>query len=169
MNNKSKIVSALMVTAISFSLATSAIASKTQTKPATITPKVTAHPQDQTVYKEVNSLDVVVHPEKYLNKDIKIKGQFDKFSTLGLDYKPAYKSSEKFITILIKRDDVINHTVPLSEMKIFLPRDIAEKHIDLEEGDMIEFDGVMFSNALGDAWIEVKKFSILSKKNKDKK
>ena len=34
-----------------------------------------------------------------------LTGRFDKFSTLGLDYKPAFKSSEEYISFLIKRDD----------------------------------------------------------------
>lgn len=110
----------------------------------------------------VDSLDVVSHPAKYLNKRVTIRAKFDKFSTLGLDYKPAYKSSEKFITFLIKREDIINHTVPLSEMKNFLPKSEAEKHIDLKTGDLIEYSGVVFSNALGDVWIDVDKFKVLS-------
>ena len=35
-----------------------------------------------------------------INKNIKISGKFDKFSTLGLDYEPAMKSSEKYIGFL---------------------------------------------------------------------
>ena len=42
----------------------------------------------QKTYTVVNPLDVVARPNFYLNKNIKIKAKFDKFSTLGLDYKP---------------------------------------------------------------------------------
>lgn len=118
-------------------------------------------------YEPVRAIDVAANPTKYLNKHIKIKAKFDKFSTLGLDYKPAYRSSEQFITFLIKRDDVINHTIPLSEMKNFLKRDEAEKYIDLASGDDIEYYGYVFSNALGDAWVEVEKFVVLSSKSKE--
>lgn len=118
-------------------------------------------------YEPVRALDVVANPAKYLNKRIKIKAKFDKFSTLGLDYKPAFKSSEKYITFLIKRDDVINHTIPLSEMKNFLKREDAEKYIDLAAGDDIEYYGYVFSNALGDAWVEVEKFVVLTSKPKE--
>lgn len=117
-------------------------------------------------YPLVNSLDIVANPAKYLNKKVRIKAKFDKFSTLGLDYKPAFKSSEKYITFLIKRSDVTSHTIPLSELKNFLPRDIAEKYIDLKAGDEIEYSGVVFSNALGDAWIDVDKFTVLTQKPK---
>lgn len=127
----------------------------------------TVQKQAEVYYQPVNSLDVVAKPSKYLNKRIKIKAKFDKFSTLGLDYKPAYRSSDKYITFLIKRDDVANHTVPLSEMKNFLERKIAEKYIDLKPGDDIEYCGTVFSNALGDAWINVEKFTVLSQQSKE--
>ncbi len=52
---------------------------------------------------------------------------FDKFSTLGLDYKPALRENANYIGFLIQRDDVVDHDVPLSEMKLFLKRDYAEK------------------------------------------
>jgi hypothetical protein len=116
----------------------------------------------ESLYAPTSSLDIVTNPTKYLNKKVKIRAKFDKFSTLGLDYKPAYRSSEKYISFLIKRDDVINHTVPLSEMKNFLERDTAEKYIDLKPGDEIEYYGVVFSDALGDAWISVDKFTVLN-------
>ncbi len=117
-------------------------------------------------YQAVNPLDVVAKPNFYLNKNIMIKAKFDKFSTLGLDYKPAFKSSEDYISFLIRRPDVTNHNVPLSEMKIFLKRTEAEKYIDLNSGDDIEFCGKVFSNALGDVWINVDKFTVLSSKPK---
>lgn len=133
------------------------------------TPKAVTSPKAPEVYYEpVSSLAVAANPEKYLNKRIKIKAKFDKFSMLGLDYKPAYKSSEKYITFLIKRDDVKDHTVPLSEMKNFLPRDIAERYIDLKPGDEVEYSGTVFSAALGDTWINVEKFNVLSPNFKEK-
>lgn len=113
-----------------------------------------------------NALDVVAKPYFYLNKNIKIKGKFDKFSTLGLDYKPAMRSSEKYISFLIQRPDVPDHNIPLAELKIFLNRDEAEKHIDLNSGDIVEFSGKVFSTALGDAWMDVNNFTVISSKPK---
>lgn len=118
--------------------------------------------------QSVNALDVVAYPTKYLNKKIKVKAKFDKFSTLGLDYKPAYKSSEDYITFLIKRDDVINYVVPLSEMKNFLPRKLAEKYIDLKPGDEIEYVGTVFSDALSDTWVDVESFEVTKEVFKEK-
>lgn len=123
----------------------------------------------QKSYLTANPLDLVARPSFYLNKDVKVKGKFDKFSTLGLDYKPAMKSSEDYITFLIQRPDVTDHNVPLSEMKIFLKRTEAEKHIDLNAGDEVSFAGKIFSNALGDVWMDVEQFTVLTAKPKEEK
>lgn len=116
---------------------------------------------------EVKPLDLIENPDLYLNKKIKIKGTFDKFSILGLDYKPAMKSSEKYITFLIQRPEVSND-IPLSELKNFLAREVAEKYIDLNNGDVIEYTGTVFSSALGDAWVDVDSITVLKKKEEKK-
>ncbi len=115
-------------------------------------------------YQPTNPLDVVAKPNFYLNKNIKISGKFDKFSTLGLDYAPAMRSSDNYIAFLIQRPDINDHNLPLSEMKCFLPREEAEKYIELNSGDRIEFYGTVFSNALGDVWIDVKNFKPIDNK-----
>lgn len=107
-------------------------------------------------------LAVVSNPKGYLNKTILMNAKFDKFSTLGLDYKPAFKSSESYISFLIKRDDT-SFDIPLSEMKLFLKRDTAEEFIDLKTNDEIEIKGVVFSDALGDAWVDVQEMKITKK------
>ena len=84
-----------------------------------------------------------------------------------MDYKPAFRSSEKYISFLIQRPDVTDHNIPLSELKIFLNRTEAEKHIDLNSGDIVEFQGRVFSTALGDPWMDVDKFTVISTKPKD--
>ena len=132
-----------------------------------VTSNISANTQQFVASNYINSLDIVANPAKYLNKKVAIKGKFDKFSTLGLDYAPAMKSSEEFITFLIQRDDIKDHNIPLSEMKIFIKRAEAEKYIDINAGDEIEFTGTVFSNALGDAWIDAETFKIISKKAKE--
>lgn len=112
---------------------------------------------------------VVNNPSKYLNKNITFTANFIAYTSLGLDYKPAYKDPEKYIGILIERDDVKDHVIPLSEMKIFILRTEAEKHVDLDSGDKIKISGIVFSTALGDAWVDVKSFDVITQKNKDKK
>ncbi len=117
-------------------------------------------------YQPAKSLDLVRNPGMYLNKRVKITAKFDKFSSLGLDYKPAFRSSEKYITFLIRRDDSLND-VPLSELKNIMKREMAEKYIDLETDDVIEYSGLVFSNALGDVWLDVENFKIISSKSKN--
>ena len=61
-----------------------------------------------------------------------------------------------------------NHNIPLSELKIFLKKEVAEKNIGLDAGDQVEFTGKVFSSALGDAWMDVDDFKVLTKKNPKK-
>ena len=128
--------------------------------PAAVKPAQPTAVQLDTI--NVRPLDVVNSPKLYLNKTITMNAKFDKFSTLGLDYKPAFKSSDDYISFLIKRDDT-NYDIPLSEMKLFLKRDEAEKFIDLKTDDEISITGVMFSDALGDAWVDVKSLTVVKK------
>lgn len=169
---KNKIKKIILVMMISLGLgvgANSVVQSqvKTPVKAPVKTQQMTTKPSQPCPYLETKSLDVVANPTMYLGKRVKIRATFDKFSTLGLDYKPAFRSSEKYISFLIKRDDVKNHTIPLSEMKIFMKRDEAEKYIELSPGDIVEFCGTVFSDALGDAWVDVEKFTVISSKPKD--
>lgn len=162
MNNKIK--SLILILAVAAGLNVYAV---TQQIPSRTVVTANGVQQADYAYALVNPLDVVARPNFYLNKNIKIKAKFDKFSTLGLDYKPAMKSSEKYISFLIQRPDVTDHNIPLSELKIFLDRTEAEKHIELNSGDVIEFTGRIFSTALGDPWMEVNKFTVISTKPKE--
>mgnify|MGYP003294833836 CR=1 FL=1 len=107
-------------------------------------------------------ITVTTNPKAYLNKTITMKTKFDKFSTLGLDYKPAFRSSEDYISFLVKREDT-TYDIPLSEMKIFIKRKEAEKFIDLKTDDIVSITGTVFSDALGDAWVDVKELKIVQK------
>lgn len=111
----------------------------------------------------VTPLALVANPKEFLSKKIIMDGKFDKFSTLGLDYKKAFRDSNTYIGFMIQRDDVKDHDVPLSELKLFLKRDYAEKFVDLNTGDKISMTGIVFSNALGDAWVDITNIQILQK------
>ncbi len=137
-------------------------AKPTETKPAAT--KVESKPN--VVYEDVSALAVAQNPQKYLNKNIRIKGIFDKFSVVGLDYKPAFRSSEDYILFLIRKAEVKGHVIPLAEMKLFITRKEAEKHIDLESGDEIQFTGKVFATALSDPWIDVDSITIVTKSKK---
>ena len=126
-------------------------------------------PNGQKVYSYVAPLKIVAQPKFYVGKDVKFKAKFDKFATLGLDYKPAFRSSEKYISFMIQRDDVTDHDIPLSELKIFIDRKVAEKYIDLNSGDEVEVCGRVFSAALGDAWMDVDKFTVVKTVPKESK
>lgn len=110
----------------------------------------------------ISALAIVKSPRDFLNKSVIIDAKFDKFSTLGLDYKPAFKSSEEYISFLIKRDDT-TYDIPLSEMKLFIKREEAEKHIELKANDEIQIVGTVFSDALGDTWIDVTRLTLIKK------
>lgn len=137
------------------------ISNPAETKPAVQEGSVQQNENISKNYMLVSPLQVVENPGFYLGKHIKFRAKFDKFTTLGLDYKPAMKSSEDYISVLIQRPDVVDHDIPLSELKIFMDRKEAEKHIDLNSGDEIEFAGTIFSKALGDAWMNLEKFTII--------
>ena len=121
-------------------------------------------PQQKICYEDVKAIDVVNNPSKYLNKYIRINGIFDKFSVVGLDYKPAFRKSDDYIAFLIRKTEISGHVIPMAEMKLFITRKDAEKYIDLESGDKIEFTGRVFATALGDPWIDVDNINILSTK-----
>lgn len=112
--------------------------------------------------QSASPLAIVNNPKAYLNQTVVMNAKFDKFSTLGLDYKPAFKSSDDYISFLVKRDDTM-YDVPLSEMKLFIKREEAEKFIDLKTNDEISITGKVFSDALGDAWVDVSKLVLLKK------
>ena len=116
----------------------------------------------------ISPLEAVKYPAKYLNKNISFTGEFVSYTSLGLDYKPAFRDGTKYVGILIRRDDVKDHVIPLSEMKILVKRETAEKNADLEAGDKVKITGTVFSNALGDPWVDVKTFAVAEKKKKDK-
>ena len=102
----------------------------------------------------VKPLDVVNNPSFYLNKTIKMDALFDKFSTLGLDYPPANRPNTDYISFMVLREDT-SFEIPLSEMKLFLKRDEAQKFIELKSKDKIQVVGKVFSTALGDPWVDV--------------
>ena len=168
------IVSVLILMFCMFGVSSSSLMAATSKAPAKKAPVTTPVKKQTTVptepvkytYTPAKALDIVKNPNTYLNKRVKITARFDKFSSLGLDYKPALRSSDKYIAFLIRRDDAEND-IPLSELKNFMKRETAEKYIDLETDDVIEYSGLVFSNALGDAWLEVEEFKIITSKTKE--
>ena len=69
--------------------------------------------QNPNVVTTVTPDELINDAQKYLNRNIKMNATFDKFSTLGLDYKPALRSSEDYIGILIRKSDITDYVMPL--------------------------------------------------------
>lgn len=151
------IKSILIITVCALAFTTSSAYFNEATAEPAATAAVSTVPQGT-----VEPISIVNAPKTYLNKQVTMVARFDKFSTLGLDYKPAFKSSENYISFLIKRDDT-KYDIPLSEMKLFLKREMAEKNIDLKTDDQIKIVGTVFSDALGDAWIDVNELTVIKK------
>ena len=162
---KSFIYTVILLSLFLFNLDNIQAAVQTPVKPAL----KSAVKQQSVAYLSVNPVDVVNYPSRYLNKNISFTAELVAFTSLGLDYKPAYRDPAKYIGVLIRRPDVIGHTVPLSEMKIFITREIAEKNIDADVGDKIKISGKVFSTALGDPWVDATSFTIVEKKEKSDK
>lgn len=119
--------------------------------------------------EQVKPLDLVREPASYLEKVVKFEGEFRGFSSLGLDYKPAFRDSKDYVTLLIRRPDVEHHTIPLSELKLFYKREDTEKLATLEPGDKVRFQGKVFSAALGDPWVELEAFTITKPVKREEK
>lgn len=110
-------------------------------------------------------------PEKFIGKKIKFRGKFSSFTNLALDYDPALRKSKDYISLCIFRPDT---KIPLSELKLAYPLNEAKENTvirDVEEGDLIEFYGQVFSAALGEPWVDIdslKNLNTNKKENKEK-
>lgn len=103
------------------------------------------------------------NPKNYLDKKIKIRGKFSSFTTLALDYEPAMRKSKDYISISIFRPDTM---IPLSELKLAYPLDEAKENQvirDLDEGDLLEIYGQVFSTALDEPWVDILSIKSLEK------
>lgn len=119
-------------------------------------PAVTTELPQSTVSQanKVSPLAIVSNPQFYLNKTVTMEAKFDKFSTLGLDYPPAMRANTDYISFMVYRDDT-SFDIPLSEMKLFLKREVAQDFAELKSKDKVLITGHVFSTALGDPWIDV--------------
>ncbi len=151
------IIFILGITVTTFNYADTSFATTT-----TITSPIT--PIQQAVV--VKPIDLVNNPSAYIHRRVSMTAKFAKFSTLGLDYNRAMRSSDNYISFLFLRDDAINN-IPLSELKMFINRKTAEKLPDIDEGDTVKVTGTVFSNALGDVWFDAESLNIVNKIKKD--
>lgn len=128
-------------------------------------------PINEKDFEPVSLGKLLESPKDYLNKKIKIRGKFSSFTTLALDYEPALRKSKDYLSICIFRPD---RKIPLSELKLAYPIKEAKDNIvirELEENDVIEIFGEVFSAALDEPWVDIlsiKKIESATKKD-DKK
>ena len=102
-------------------------------------------------------------PETFQEKKIKFRGKFSSFTTLALDYKPALRESKNFISICLFRPD---SKIPLAELKLAYPVEEAKEDEviqELEEDDLIEIYGKVFSSALDEPWVDIVSIKMLEK------
>lgn len=114
----------------------------------------------------VETLDLLKAPAKHMNQKITFTGTFNRFADTALDYKKAFRDSRDYVSFFILRPDVAQHTIPLSELKLFFPRKKSTEVMDLETGDKIQIVGTQFSNALDEPWVDVEHIKILQKTDK---
>ncbi|MBR6162747.1 hypothetical protein IKQ26_02485 [bacterium] len=160
-NYKAIIITVMMILGLNTMSVSLNAAEQQKDKPNLQTPVKSANVE---VISGLRPVDVVNKPSEYLNKNITFTSKFVAFSSLGLDYPKAMRSSEDYIGFLIMRDDV-NNVIPLSEFKLFMKRKMAEKYVDLEQGDTVKIEANIFSTALGDPWGDIVSMSVISKVN----
>ena len=133
--------------------------------------KVKKEPINESDFQPVLIGSLLEKPQDYIGKKIKFRGKFSSFTTLALDYKPAMRSSKDYISICIFRTD---SKVPLSELKLAYPvKEAKEDQVirELEEGDLIEIYGEVFSAALDEPWVDILQIKVIEsapKKTEDK-
>ena len=127
--------------------------------------------------------DLVKKPAAYKNQKLTVKGKFYSFSSLPLDYKPAFRDSKDYIGLVLSRPD--QEKVPLVELKIANKLDYFKKKKDdkdsakddepeeitlnLNHGDLIEIDAEVFAIALGEPWLEASDIRIIKKAKEEDK
>ncbi|MBZ0186971.1 MAG: hypothetical protein K8F91_12060 [Candidatus Obscuribacterales bacterium] len=120
---------------------------------------------------DVTADGLVAKPKDYLGKNIKFKANFYAFSSLALNYKPAYRDPKKYISFLVLKSGKESH-IPYAELKLamLIPKDDKDPRnkllITLKDGDTIEVTGNVFSAALDEPWVDVLKLKKLASAKK---
>ena len=136
--------------------------------------KAPTKPTPEPVIENVVNLsaeDLVNKPQEYLGKNVKFNANFFAFTSLALDYKPAFRSSKTHLSFLVLTP---NTHRPLSELKLamMIPKEKdPESNLlaALKDGDQLELIGKVFSAALDEPWVEIFKVKKLNSSADDKK
>lgn len=117
--------------------------------------KVKKEPINENEFEPILIGILLNKPSDFLEKKIKFRGKFSSFTTLALDYKPAMRSSKEHISLCLFRPD---SNIPLSELKLaYEVKEAKEDPVikELEEGDLLEIYGKVFSAALDEPWVDI--------------
>ena len=119
----------------------------------------------------VNPDELVAKPQEYLGKNVKFSASFFAFTSIALDYKPAFRSSKTHLSFLILKPG--SH-IPLSELKLamMIPKEKDPENTmlaTLKDGDQLELIGKVFSTALDDPWVEIFKVKKIGGSSEEKK
>ena len=105
------------------------------------------------------------HASEYLNKNVRFVANFQAYSSLALDYKPAMRPAKTHLSFLVFRN---NSKVPLSELKLAMPipkeddkSPQAKLLSELKEGDQLEVTGKVFAIPMDEPWVDVLKIKRL--------
>ncbi len=154
----------LLLLILGISIPASVIADPAAAPPAQIQEIKTVPSEiDTSSAVNVTPLALVANPSAYLNKVVIMNAKFNNFSTVGLDYPPALRKTEDYIGLMVFRDNT-QYDIPLSELKMFLKREDAQKFVDLKSKDEVKIVGKVFSTALGDPWVDILSLESINKK-----
>jgi len=108
-----------------------------------------AEPAD---YITVDPDRLSMSPSEYVGVPIKLKCRFLKQDSTWLDDSGVFKSSQKFIGLIVQAGDRIF-------AQLFYPRDRIEQIERLESNDRLIIYGRVFSSRYNFPWIDVEKIS----------
>jgi hypothetical protein len=112
--------------------------------------------------------ELLASPAVYKQKTVQMQGVVAGFSALGLDYPPVKFDAKDYVTLLLYRGDVPEgFQIPLSELKLFVKRDVLKDVKRLGQGDSVSIQGTVVSDALGDAWVNVSRLIVVKSVQKD--
>jgi hypothetical protein len=118
---------------------------------------------------QTDPMAIMQTPTQFLNKKVTFTATFNRFADIALDYKKAFRDSRDYVTFFVLRPDVTDHTIPMSEMKLFFPRKKSSEVMDLDSGDKIQIIGTEFSTVLDEPWIDVEHIRVVEKTEKKEK
>ena len=109
---------------------------------------------------------LIQKPKSFKGKTVYLHGEFHSYSTIALDYPKAYRSSKKYIGIVLARPDKKN--IPLVELKLAVPlTQFKDADNSPEHGDEIYLKARVFEVALGEPWLDISQVTVIKTEDED--